>query len=313
MDAIEVLGISKEFKENGKKVWALQDVSFTVKKGEIFGLLGPNGAGKTTLLNIMARVLVPDKGKIRILGIDVQKDMGILERINTVSGDSRFHWVLRTEDILKFYAKAYGIPEPERSKRIKELIAFFDIQHVSRRKFTQLSTGERMRLIFAKAMLNHPEVLLLDEPTLGLDPSIAIRVREEIIRVNKNFNTAVLLTSHYMNEVEQLSDRIAFIYEGKIVDMGSVEKVKTRHFGTYQVFLTVKNVKDTSFLRKSGFAVQGRTLKKELGTQENLSEVLAVLHQKGYSILDVKTKRPTLEDYFVKILMKSKTKEVSDR
>ena len=301
MDAIEIEGVSKKF--GGKRAfWALRDVNITVKSGEVFGLLGPNGAGKTTLLSILVKLLIPDSGKVRILGEDIEKGDSYLERINFVSGDTRFHWVLTVDDILKFYSLAYNIPEEKRRERVENLVKFFDIEKVRKRRFSQLSTGEKMRLIFAKAMLNHPQVLLLDEPTLGLDPEIAIRVRKEIARVNREFKTTILLTSHYMSEVEQLSDRVAFIYKGEIVDMGKVEKVKFRMFESYDVFIKVKKVLNKSFLYRHNFQVSGNTLKKRLSLDDNLSKVLSLLHKNGYEILDVKTKKPTLEDYFVKML-----------
>lgn len=302
MDAIEIINVSKKFKEQGRDFWALKDINLRVKKGEIFGLLGPNGAGKTTLLNIIVKLLSPDKGHVRVLGEEIEGNDKFLEKINFVSGDTKFHWVLKVDDILNFYGIAYNLPKQERRERIEELMRFFDIEEVRNRKFTHLSTGERMRLIFAKAMLNKPQVLLLDEPTLGLDPSIAIRVRAEIKRVNKKFGTTVLLTSHYMSEVEQLSDRIAFIHRGEIIDMGRVEKVKLRRFGTYDVIIKVKRILNRGFLKQNHFQVKGRSIRRRLLSHENLSEVLSLLYKNGYKVLDVQTKKPTLEDYFIKIL-----------
>jgi ABC-2 type transport system ATP-binding protein len=306
MDAIEIEGVSKKFRETGKVFWALKDVSFTVRKGEIFGLLGPNGAGKTTLLNILVRLLIPDSGKIRILGEDIAGRGRVLEKINFVSGDTKFHWVLTVEDVLKFYSIAYNLPPAVRKERVEELIEFFGISYVRNRRFNRLSTGERMRLIFAKAMLNHPRVLLLDEPTLGLDPAVAIRVRAEIKRVNRKFGTTILLTSHYMSEVEQLSERIAFIHRGEIIDMGKVEKVKLKRFGSYDVIVKIKGSPDMKFLQAHNFQVSGNVLKRRLLVGENLSNILSLLHRKGYEILDVQTKKPTLEDYFVRILKEGK-------
>lgn len=306
MNAIEIENVSKRFKERGEWFQALKNVTLFVKEGEIFGLLGPNGAGKTTLLNIIIQLVLPDQGTVRILGQDPRRNGTILEMVNFVSGDTKFHWTLRAEDVLNFYGIAYHLTAEERKKRIEKLIGFFDIESVRRRRFSHLSTGEKMRLIFAKAMLNHPAVLLLDEPTLGLDPSIAIRVREEITRVNKEFGTTVLLTSHYMSEVEQLSDRVGFISEGEIVDVGKVEKVKMKHFGTYDVVITAKTVRDRRFLEKNGFHILGTTIRKTLRLEENLSSILSLLHKKGIEILDVETRKPTLEDYFVKIVRERK-------
>jgi ABC-2 type transport system ATP-binding protein len=305
MDAIEIRNVSKKFREKRKDFWALKDVSLSVKNGEIFGLLGPNGAGKTTLLNILIKLVSPDSGKVRILGKDIEKDNDYMEDINFVSGDTKFSWILTVEDILNFYSVAYNVPKEKRKERIEKLIEFFEIDSIRHRKFDDLSTGQKMRLIFAKSMLNHPKVLLLDEPTLGLDPAMAIRVRGEIKRLNKKFGTTIVLTSHYMSEVEQLSDRVAFIHEGKIIDMGRVEKVKLKRFGTYDVIVKVKKVLDRDFLKKNGFKITGSFLKKRLRIEESMSRMLSMLHKHGYEIEEIETKRPTLEDYFVKILKKS--------
>ena len=226
---IEIKNVSKMFKSDGKKFHALDDVSFSVQKGEIFGLLGPNGAGKTTLINILTGLLVPDEGTISVLGKDVVRHRNdILERMNAVSGDSKFHWLLTSKEILKFYFSAYNVPKHERQERMQHLVEMFEIGGIMNKKFSWLSTGERMRLILAKSLINRPEVLLLDEPTLGLDPDIAIKTRNLILEVNKKYKTTILLTSHYMKEVEELCDRIAFIHKGKITDIGKIKDLKRR-------------------------------------------------------------------------------------
>ncbi len=302
MYAIEIDRVSKKFKERGKWFYALKDIDLRIKKGEIFSLLGPNGAGKTTLLNIIIRILTPDSGGVKILGKDLEENPDMLEQINFVSGETRFHWILTVDDIMKFYAMSYRIPPEKIDKRTKELLQFFGIKNIAERRFAGLSTGQIMRLILAKAMLNQPKVLLLDEPTLGLDPDISIRVRNEIKRINQEFGTTILLTSHYMHEVEQLSDRIAFINKGEIVDIGKVEKIKLKRFGSYDVFITVEKVINPSFLIKNRFNIKGNTLHRILSYNENLSSILSFLHKHGYKITNVETKKPTLEDYFVKIM-----------
>ncbi|MBI4163751.1 MAG: ABC transporter ATP-binding protein, partial [Candidatus Aenigmarchaeota archaeon] len=300
--AVEIRNLSKIYKVKKGNFFALKDINLTIEKGEIFGLLGPNGAGKTTLLSVLVGLLYPEKGEARVLGEEPYKNRDILEKMNFVSGGTRFHWSLHVVDILKYYGMAYNVPQNTIQKRIEELLKFFEISNIRNKKFAWLSTGERMRLILAKALLNRPEVLLLDEPTLGLDPDIAMKVRREIKKVNKRFGTTILLTSHYMNEVEQLSDRVGFIHRGKIVDVGSVEKVKLSKFDTYDVFVQVDKVKSKEALKRKGFGVVGNRLSKKLSYDENLSEVLSTITNLGYKIHDVETKRPTLEDYFVKIL-----------
>lgn len=302
MNVVEVTNVSKKFKENKKNFYALQDVSFTVGKGEIFGLLGPNGAGKTTMMNIILGLLVQDSGKVKIFGKNVIRNREILERMNNASGNTYFHWALRPRDVLRFYAMVYGVPKEKIEKRIDKLNKFFGLEGLEKRKFYMLSTGERMRLVLAKSLINKPDLLLLDEPTLGLDPDISIKVREEIIRINRKFGTSIILTTHYMQEAEQLADRIAFINKGRIVDVGRTEKIKSNQFSTYEIILTLEHVKDTTFLKRSGFRIKGNRISKTLKLDENVSEIIALLTEKKYKITDVETKKPTLEDYFVKIL-----------
>ncbi|UCD07034.1 MAG: ABC transporter ATP-binding protein [Candidatus Aenigmatarchaeota archaeon] len=303
MKVIEISSVSKRFKEEGKWFYALDDVSLDVEEGEIFGLLGPNGAGKTTLLNILLGILTPDRGKVRIFGKDILKERGILERVNFVSGETRFHWLLSVKDVLKFHGMSYGLKRDVIEERIKHLTKFFEIDGVIDRKFFNLSTGERMRLIFAKAMINDPKMVFFDEPTLGLDPSIAIKIRKEIKRINKEKGTTVFLTSHYMHEIEQLSDMVAFIHKGKVIDTGTVEKVKLSKFSTYDVFLNVKEIRNRDYLKRNDFDVLSKKrIYKKLQLGESLSGVLSSLSRKGIDVTNIETKKPTLEDYFVKIM-----------
>lgn len=223
--AIEIRNISKKFKSDGKSFYALKNVSLNIEQGEIFALVGPNGSGKTTLMNIITGVLIPESGYVKIMGTDVQKDRSIVERISLVSSGTRFHWALNTGDVLNFFGRAYGIEPSEREKRIKHLTKFFDLRKILDRRFDALSTGERVRLVFAKSLLNEPQVLLMDEPTLGLDPDMALRLRAEIKRINKKFGTTIFLTSHYMKEIENLSGRVAFIYKGQIKKIDKTKNV----------------------------------------------------------------------------------------
>ncbi len=301
---IEIKNVSKKFKYNNKDFYALKDVSFEVKKGEIFGLLGPNGAGKSTIINMVVGILEPDKGYVKVFGKSIENNRDILEYIGFVSGESRFNWTMKTEDVLKFFSMIYGIERKESEKRISKLIKFFGLEGVANKKLGYLSTGERMRLVLAKSLVNYPKLLLLDEPTLGLDPDIAIKVREEIKRINKKFGTTVILTSHYMNEVEQLADRIAFINNGSISDIGTIKKVKLKHFSDYDVYIKLKHVKDSSFLKSLGFLISKNVLHKKLKLSENISVILSILVKNGYEITDIETKKPSLEDYFVKVAKK---------
>jgi len=231
----------------------------------------------------------------------------VFQQVNGVSGDTRFHWGLTSMDILKFYGKAYGVPRSECEKRIKDLIDIFEIKDIINSKFSWLSTGERMRLAFAKALINHPRLLLLDEPTLGLDPDIAVKVRKTIKDINKRFKTSVLLTSHYMQEVELLCSRIGFINKGKIVDIGAVEKVKLKHFNTYDVGIKLKQVKSIRKLKDAGFSIKNNNIYTKLSLKDDLSSTLALLHKLGLEVLDIKVRKPSLEDYFIRVKEKDET------
>ncbi len=224
MPIIELKSVSKKFKNEGKEFYAVRNVSLSIEEGEVFSILGPNGAGKTTLLNMMMGILIPDSGSIMISG----KPAGhrdIMEKIAYVSGEERFHWALTVKDILSFGAMVYGM----KKQKIAEMSSLFGLEKVINSRFEVLSTGEKMRLAFAYALIGDPKVLFLDEPTLGMDPSISIKIRNQIKKINRDFGSTIILTSHYMKEVEFLSSRIAFVNQGKLMDISSVQGIKRKY------------------------------------------------------------------------------------
>ena len=230
-EVLEIVRISKQFRRKDgsrEKFYALRDVNLHVKEGEIFAILGPNGAGKTTLFNIIMNLLYPDSGHVRIFGRKAS-DREVFSRVGYVSGEQRFHWALSVLDVLNVGGMLYGVKRKERMERIRSLVRLFGLQSVLRSKFDVLSTGERMKLAFAYALMNNPKLLLLDEPTLGLDPDAAIRVRKEIKRINRELKTTIVLTSHYMQEVQQLANRIAFVNKGEVRDVGTVSGIRKKH------------------------------------------------------------------------------------
>ncbi|MBU0953227.1 MAG: ABC transporter ATP-binding protein [Nanoarchaeota archaeon] len=301
MYPIDVRHVSKQYKERKKIVHALQDVSLQVKQGEIFGLLGPNGAGKTTLLQIIAGILEPDSGTARING-RLSTDSQVLTDVNFVSPDIKFHWSLLASDTLDFFGRIYGLSKDKRKKRIAELIAFFDMQSFMNKRVLVLSTGERMRLVFAKALLNHPKTVLFDEPTLGLDPHISVLTRKEIKRISNQYGVTILLTSHYMREVEELADRIAFINKGRIVDSGSVAEVKQKHFLSFTLEVTLVALKNRRILKELGFTTKGKIITKSLTDKNDVGRMLAKLVAHGFKFVKVNTIEPSLEDYFIRVL-----------
>ncbi len=234
MSLVEISRVSKQFRRQGPKVegsgkfFALNDVSLSVRDGEILGILGPNGAGKTTLLNILLGIIYSDSGTVKIFGQDIRKT-SLGGRIGYVSGEERFHWAMSVLDIMNFGGILCGLGSSERKASVGELVEAFGLKKVLNSKFDVLSTGEKMRLALAYALISKPGLLLLDEPTLGLDPDIAIRVRKEIRRINKKLGTTIILTSHYMKEVEELCDRVAFISKGRVMHIGTVSEIRKKY------------------------------------------------------------------------------------
>src|SRR3989344_5117532 len=205
MDPIIVRNLKKTYRWKGRVTEALRGVSFSVKKGEIFGLLGPNGAGKSTTTHILSGVLTKDAGDVRILGGAVSES-AVRERMNVASAYFGMLDLLTVEENLRVAARLYRVQRPE--DRIFELLQRFKIAHLAKAPFRSLSSGERTRVLLCKGPINIPEVLLLDECTVGLDPDIAELTRSIIADYQREHRTTILFTSHYMQEVEQLCNRI---------------------------------------------------------------------------------------------------------
>jgi ABC-2 type transport system ATP-binding protein len=231
---------------------------------------------------------------------------GIINRINICSGDTQFHWALKTRQILNFYGRVYGLSSSERERRISYLVERFEIKDLMEKKFGWFSSGQRMRLILCKALMNEPEFLMMDEPTLRLDPDIAKKTREFVTEINKDQGVTILLASHIMSEVEQLCGRIAFLYKGRMLDIGDIDRVKSLHFSSYSVRVKLRRAGglDVAVLEARGFTVEPveGIVTKQLKEEEELAGIIEGLLHGGYDVLDIRTVRPNLEDYFLKMV-----------
>jgi ABC-2 type transport system ATP-binding protein len=208
---------------------AVNGVDLQIERGEIFGLLGPNGAGKSTTIRMLCTLLEPTSGTAQVNGYDIVKQANDVRRsLGTVlAGERSIYWKLTGRENLEYFAALYHIPPAIAKKRVEELIERMEIKDRANELVEKYSTGMRQRIAIAKALLARPPILLLDEPTLGLDPQAARRVRELVSELKQEGHT-ILLTTHYMEEADQLSDRIGIIDTGKVIALDTPEALKRR-------------------------------------------------------------------------------------
>ena len=226
-------------------VQALSDVSFEVNDGEIFGLIGPNGAGKTTLTKIVATLVQPSTGSVTVKGFDsVEQSAALRKMIGLAGAEERsFYWRLTVEQNLMFFARLYSIPTEAAETRIAQLLGQLDLEQSRRKRFGELSTGNKQRMAIARALLNNPPILLLDEPTRSLDPLAAARMRSFIGSLAKGDPpVTILLTSHNLNEIEELCQRIAIISHGQIRELDTPDRIRTLHKARERVRLVIDGI-----------------------------------------------------------------------
>lgn len=221
---VEVRSVSKQFKDTR----AISDISFVVGRGSTTGLLGGNGAGKTTTLAILLGLLLPTSGSVRVLGEDmVHHRHRVLARMNFSSPYVDLPRRLTVEENLIVYGRLYGVRDLP--VRIRNLATDLEISDLLKKPTGTLSSGQRTRVALAKALLNDPELLLLDEPTASLDPDVAMRVRDRLEHMNTEHRSTLLLTSHDMREVAELTTRVVFLRRGRIIADGPPDEVVTEH------------------------------------------------------------------------------------
>lgn len=244
-EIIEVAGLTKRF--NG--LIAVDDISFSVKKGEVFALLGPNGAGKTTTIRMLITLLRPTSGKILINGFDpLTQQYEVRNSFGIVFQDSSLDEELTAWENMEIHGILYKIPSEERKKRIKGLL---DIVGLWERKDDLVkiySGGMRRRLEIARSLIHHPKIFFMDEPTLGLDPQTRNKIWEHIRKLNKKYQTTIFFTTHYMEEAEKMADRIAIIDSGRVVALGTVselkDKTKTKSLEEAYLAFTGKDIRE---------------------------------------------------------------------
>lgn len=230
--------------QNLRKVFgdftAVDDLSFNIQPGEIVGLLGANGAGKTTAIHILLGLTTPTSGTVRLFGLDLAKNRtAILQRCNFSSAYSNLPMNLRVWENLRVFSLLYNVPDWK--KKSRELLDLFEISHLKDHISGHLSSGEATRLNLCKALLNDPQLLLLDEPTASLDPDMADKLRKSLRRIQRERGIAMLYTSHNMRDVEEICDRVLFLSRGRLIGSGTAREILTqfRQKSLEDVFIAV--------------------------------------------------------------------------
>ncbi len=307
--AVDARELAKTFRTGWprrRRTEALRGASLQVPRGAIFGLLGPNGAGKTTLLSILATLLLPDSGSATILGHDVVREaFALRRRLNMASGNASFVWSLRPAEVLTFYGRLYGLSGKRLRRKTDELIERFELGPHRKTEYNELSTGLKQRVALAKALLNDPEVLFLDEPTLGLDPDVSIRIRAQIAALRREEGTTVILTTHYMREAEELCDTIAFIKNGRILAQGTADELKRQIRIGEVISLRLDPPVVQGLGERAGVLqlhIRGERVECTVDAAEKrLPEILGWLHEQGVLVRDCQVTEPDLEEVFVEL------------
>lgn len=300
------------FGKSSKVTEALAGVTFDVKKGELFGLIGPNGAGKTTTIKILTTLLTPTSGRAFVMGLDVNRQIyEIRKRIGIVFGGERglYNRVTAVEN-MKYFSDLYGVDPGISRKRIPELIHLVGLEGRENDKVEKYSRGMKQRLHIAKALVNDPELVFLDEPTIGLDPAGARDIRE-MIREMEKWGKTILLTTHYMFEADELCRRIAVISKGKIVALDTpsglkklvkdISVVELQTYGATESF--VEKLKSLNGVIRVVADLDSERQFVKIQTP-NAAEVLTKVTQvaDGVKIIDKSIKEPTLEDAYLRLV-----------
>ena len=319
MSAIEVRDLRKKyvthrgtFRRTRTENVALGGIDLTIQPGELFGLLGPNGAGKTTTVKILTTLLLPDSGSASVLGLDVvRQTSAVRRRIGFVFGGERgLYWRLSGLDNLRYFADLYGIPPDVSRRRIADLLEKLGLAGRERDKVEQYSRGMKQRLHLARGLLNDPEVLFLDEPTIGLDP-VGARELRTLIRGLADAGKTIFLTTHYMFEADAICDRIAVIKKGSIVAQGTPASIKELVDEVGVVEFEAVGVPDERLqaLRKLGGVSSVSVAEDELSQRitvrcarpADVMTQLGIIFE-GIELRRINSRDPTLEDAYVQLV-----------
>ncbi len=294
-----------------EKTLALNKASFQVKKGEIFGYIGPNGAGKTTTIRILLGLLKPNDGEVKVLGYDISELDKIKGRIGFMLEERGLYENLTGYENLEFYSILYKVPKKIRENRIKELIELVGLSGREKEKVKNYSTGMRQRLCLARSLLHEPELLLLDEPTTGLDVEGQKFIRDFLVNLANNKNVTIFITSHNLYEISQICTRIGIINKGEIVACGTLSELQ-RAFDRKEVEISIdKPLQEVEVpLRNLPFV---QNVKEEEGkiivsleNKDKLPDLLLWFTQNNIKVWKINEIKNSLEDIYLSIVKEEK-------
>jgi len=305
--AIKAANLTKKFGD----LAAVDHISFDVKKGEIFGFLGPNGAGKTTTIRMLCTLSRPTEGSATVAGYDIVKeDSKVREHIGLVSEKMIMYDLLTAKENLKLFGKLYNIPNDLLDKRIHEVLSLVEMEKWANHQIGTFSTGMKQRINVVRGLLNRPEILFLDEPTLGLDPQSTSEIREIIRRINIENKTTIILTTHMMVEADMLCNRVGIIDHGKIVASDTPMNLKRMisKIGTTVVELDILNLTNNMVALiqslkcvKSVVMRDSTRIKVQAKGDDAFNDIIDTVRQNNGKISSIINLEPTLEDVFLHI------------
>jgi ABC-2 type transport system ATP-binding protein len=294
---IKINSLNKSF----GRIRALENLNLEIEKGELLGIIGPNGAGKTTAIRIICCILQPDSGNVTVGGHSIYHDqIKIKSMIGYLPEEPNLYERFKARDLLKYFGELYGVPKNEINGRIDELLELVGMSHRADDQINTFSKGLRQRIGIARALIHDPEVIIFDEPTMGLDPATSRAIRN-FIKELKGDKTVILCT-HYMDEADLLCDRVAILNQGKIRNMGTPESLKEKIHGDIILQIRVnepeKIQKDQilAFDSVEGVNLEGNQFLISLRSREDIAHIIDIF---GEQAISVNTKEPTLDDVFI--------------
>jgi ABC-2 type transport system ATP-binding protein len=304
MAIVEIRDLYKEYNSKGRAVRALNGVDLSIEEGEFFGLLGPNGAGKTTLIQCITTLLIPTRGQISVCGYDVLREPSkVRASIGCMlTGERSIYWKLTGRENLDYFGALYHMPKRDRRARTEELISMLSMDEFIDRRVETYSSGQKMKIAFAKTLIAEPPVIILDEPTITLDV-IASKELRQIIKETNRKGTTVIYTTHLMFEAEELCDRVAIIDEGVIKGLDTVEGLKKSVEGDKKIKLSfsepftmadslraIAGVRDV--ISKNGSLIV-------VAENGSLDSIFRTIVSSGAKLKDIEVSSPDLENVFI--------------